>query len=431
MAFRTAFLVLVIVGGPGGTDLQKAQAEDHSDRLKELLSTGSLTRAVEEFGTIVNENPDDDQAKVALGLVQFMQAVEQLAQQNYKYGLFERTVRSIPGTQIPVPVNDTPTEIRYEDYRAMIKSFRVSLSRAEATLAAVDTSKDLKLKFYIANAMMNIDGNDEVTREESLGAMFAGFNRGRQQFNLEDPEAMKKFYVGVDGADVHWLRGYCNFLMAMNDMVLAYDQKDLFERSAHLFYPKVSTPYAFLEEEPPGREMWDSRRIADVIAFIHSINFELVDADRMRSAHAQLLEMMRQSRISWKLALAEKDNDQEWIPNPEQVSVIQMQVNQDQVNAWADVIDEAEAVLEGEKLIPFWRKYSRGLFDRPEFPDTGTGINLKKFFHEPQKFDLVLLLTGTDAAVYLEEGPLSTPETWNRMQRVFQGQFFGFAVWFN
>ena len=411
---------------------QSAVAVDHSDRLKELLSTASLTTAVDEFGTVVQKNPDDHQAKVALGLVQFMQAVEQLAQQNYKFGLFDRTFRGIPGAQMPVPINETPTEIRYEDYRSMIKSFRIGISRAESTLAAVDTSQELKLKFYIGQAMLDIDGDNKVTQEESLGVLFAGMNRRGERLDLKkDPDVIDKFYVGVDGADVHWLRGYCNLLMAMDDIVLAYDEQDLFERCAHLFYPKISTPYAFLDKESSQPGIWDARRFADIIAFIHSVDFELIDADRMRSAHAQLLEMLHQSRQCWKLALAEQDDDQEWIPNPKQAGVIRLRVNQQQVNGWAGVIDEAEAILQGEKLIPFWRKYSTTLFNAPQFPEQGTGINLKSVFYEPRDFDLVLFLTGTDSAPYLEDGPLSTPETWSRLERAFDGQFFFFALWLN
>lgn len=421
--------VVMLVGS--GT-IRQAEAVDHSDRLKALLSTASLTEAVEEFGTIVQENPEDHQAKVALGIVQFMQAVEKLAQDNYKFGLFERRVFRIPGGQIPVPPNDTPTEIRYEDYRAMVKTFLFGLSRAEATLAAVDTSQDLKLKLYIGKAMVDIDGDGEVSQAESLGAIFVGMNRGRQQLDLEkNPEAIDKFYVGFDSADVHWLRGYCNLLMAFNDMVLAYDQQDLFERCAQLVYPNTATPYAFLDEETPSPSSWDTREFLDIIAFIHCVNFELVDENRMRAAHAKLIEMLHQSRACWQHALAENDDDQEWIPSANQKGVLQVNVNQQRIEAWAEVLDEAEAVLQGEKLIPFWRKYSRNLFDNPKFPGEGTGVNLKKFFTDPRKFDLVLFISGTGAAPYLEEGSLSTPETWDRLQRVFQGQFFGFAIWVN
>jgi hypothetical protein len=59
------------------------------------------------------------------------------------------------------------------------------------------------------------------------------------------------------------------------------------------------------------------------------------------------------------------------------------------------------------------------------------GVNLNKFFLEPKDFDLVLAIQGTGIEPYLMEGKLSTPESWDRLTRVFRGQFFGFAFWFN
>ncbi len=91
-----------------------------------------------------------------------------------------------------------------------------------------------------------------------------------------------------------------------------------------------------------------------------------------------------------------------------------------------------EDLLEGRKLIPFWRDYDQTLFGtRGDVPATGRGVNMKRFFEEPTRFDLVLLVQGTAALPYLEQGDLSRPETWNNLTRVFQGQFFGFAIWFN
>jgi hypothetical protein len=82
-------------------------------------------------------------------------------------------------------------------------------------------------------------------------------------------------------------------------------------------------------------------------------------------------------------------------------------------------LDEADAVLDGKKLIPFWRSRD------------GRGINLRRVFTEPTRFDLVLWFQGTAATPYLEEGELTSPDTWRRFQRIFRGEFFTFAAWFN
>ena len=80
---------------------------------------------------------------------------------------------------------------------------------------------------------------------------------------------------------------------------------------------------------------------------------------------------------------------------------------------------ESPLVLDGKKLIPFWRRGS------------SQGVNLSKVFAEPKDFDLVLWVQGSGALPYLEDGEITSPETWAEFQRVFGGRFIGFAVWIN
>jgi hypothetical protein len=56
---------------------------------------------------------------------------------------------------------------------------------------------------------------------------------------------------------------------------------------------------------------------------------------------------------------------------------------------------------------------------------------LRRVFDDPRPFDLVLWIQGTAAQPYIEEGPLTKKETWSRLQRVFRGEFVGFALWLN
>jgi hypothetical protein len=84
-----------------------------------------------------------------------------------------------------------------------------------------------------------------------------------------------------------------------------------------------------------------------------------------------------------------------------------------------EFLDEAKAILKGEKLIPFWRS------------GPASGVNLHRVFTDPRTFDLVLWVQGTAAAPYLQNGVCTSAATWNRLQRVFRGEFIGFALWFN
>ena len=130
--------------------------------------------------------------------------------------------------------------------------------------------------------------------------------------------------------------------------------------------------------------------------------------------------MIDLSHESWKLIMTEKDDDHEWVPNTKQHSVMPGgTVNNEMVKGWFEFLDEAEQILKGEKLIPFWR-------GGPE-----SGVNLRRVFTEPRPFDLVLWVQGTAAKPYLQNGVCTTAETWSRFQRIFRGEFIGFALWFN
>jgi hypothetical protein len=81
------------------------------------------------------------------------------------------------------------------------------------------------------------------------------------------------------------------------------------------------------------------------------------------------------------------------VPNSKQASVIpNVRVTAEMIAGWHEFLAEAEALLQGKKLIPHWRF-------KPEF-----GVNLKRVFLEPREFDLVLWAHGAAAVPYTEQG---------------------------
>ena len=140
----------------------------------------------------------------------------------------------------------------------------------------------------------------------------------------------------------------------------------------------------------------------------------------MARALEHLETVVDEGRKMWKAALAETDDEREWIPNPKQSSVMpNTRVTQLTVDGWLEFLDEASALMAGRKLIPFWRANDQ------------RGVNLRRVFTEPSGFDLVMWVQGTPAAPYLEQGPQTNREVWQRLLRVFQGDFVRYAVWFN
>ena len=84
-------------------------------------------------------------------------------------------------------------------------------------------------------------------------------------------------------------------------------------------------------------------------------------------------------------------------------------MTQEQIDGWMLLLDEFEALLKGEKLLPHWR------FDK--------GINLRRIFLEPTTFDVVLLIQGSAAIPYLEDGELSRRRNVAAHRRSYRRQF--------
>lgn len=404
-----------------------ASAEDVSPKLEEFLQKGEIAAAEKTFSNQLAKTPDAHQTRFALGVIKVLSALEHLSQDQFRYGFISGKIRNVPAFRMPVPVNPKAEKITYQQARQIFVDLQNRLIAAEAELAKVDTSADVKLAINLIGVRMDLDGNGTADESEDFSKIFGVVNR--RQSDLPAPQVMIKF----DSGDVPWLRGYCHFLCAFCDVLLAYDHQRMFDHSAHWIYPKA-VPSRTVGKEPlntpdqPSSMEWD---IVDAVSAIHLIDFPVLEPQRMASARQHLLEMIRTSRESWKLILAETDDDQEWLPSPKQTGVLQIPVTQDFIDGWHGVLVEMEDVLEGRKLVPFWRDYQRFLLGGGKTPERGRGVNLKRFFEDPTDFDLILIIQGTGVLPYLERGELSHPDTWENLTRVFQGQFFGFALWFN
>lgn len=377
-----------------------------------FLISGKLADGEQALIKHLEAKPGDSQARFGLGVLQFSRAVEQLSQSLYRYGMYNRSRRiGLPILRLPVPENPKPEKIGYKQCRAILQTLIDNLGKAEVTLAVI--KGDVKLPLHFGLIKLDLNGDGQVADDETLWRLYAGVNRG------VDKNVAEEFTIAFDKADVAWLRGYCHVLMSVCEFALAHDGRELFERTGHLFFIDVDSPYPFLTS---GRGVFRQGDIdfADVVAVIHLINLPVVEPQRMQAALAHLEQVIDLSRQNWRDIMAETDDDREWIPNPQQTGILPgVQVTQQMVEGWQEALNEFEAILQGKKLIPFWRG------------DDAKGINLRKAFTEPTTFDLVMWVQGTAAAPYLEEGPLTTPDTWERFNEIFGGQFVGFAIWFN
>jgi hypothetical protein len=400
---------------------QSAPEKEQAPFVESYLIEGKLQEGEIALTKELKNQPHDDQLRFGLGTLQFLRAVERLAQDIYRYQprstiLGEHNM--VPIIRMPVPNNPEPETLTYVGARNMMKTFAQNLDKAEATLAQI-TDGNVKLPLHFGLIQLDLNGDGRFDEDETLWRLYAGVN-GSRNINAENA---RQFFIKFDRGDVHWLRGYCHLLMAMCEFYLAHDSKETFDCTAHLFFPKVDSPYAFLSKRKEGkdsRQRFEIDEVSDFISFIHLIRWPVVEPERMKAVLHHLEAVVAQSKESWKWIMAETDDDHEWLPNPRQTGVIpDVRVTDEMVSAWMNLMDQSGKVLAGERLIPFWRG------------DDRRGVNLRKAFLQPRQFDLVLWVQGPAAAPYLETGEMTEPGTWQSLQRAFGSQFPGFALWFN
>lgn len=387
-------------------------------KVEKYLLEGKLQEGESALAAALKEHPRDAQLRFGLGVVQFLRAVERMEQSFYRFGLQpDRAGGGIPFARLPVPTNPSPEPIGYADLRAIFQAWNGNVAKAEATLALLEDPA-VKLPLHFGQIRLDLNGDGKASDDELLWKLYSRLNAQAQV----SAETARDFLITFDRGDVAWLRGYCHLLMAMGEVYLAHDGQELFDHTAHLFFAKPKLPYPFLRVREPGRPVGeDLGTITDAIAMIHLIRLKPVEPARMQAVLDHLKQMIGLSRESWKFYMAEDDDDHEWIPNPKQTGVIPgVKITDEMVRGWTQTfLDEADDLLAGSKLVPFWRDAG------------GKGVNLRRVFTEPRELDLVLWVQGTAAAPYLEAGEVTTPAVWQRLQRIFQGEFLGFALWFN
>jgi hypothetical protein len=387
--------------------------------VEKYLHAGQLAQGEKALLAQLTSNPKDDQARFGLGVLRFIHGVERLGQSLYRYGLrSDRGQRlNIPFLRLPVPTNPAPEALTYPVTRRIFQDLIDDLQKAETALAAV-RDDEVKLPLHLGPIRLDFDGQGKA--DGSLITLITRYMGGGQRLQID-----QDLLVVFDRGDVAWLRGYCHLLTALAEIILAYDGQELFDCTAHIFFARAETPHKFLFDNSESSDSFSQLfgladvNILDLIAFVHLVRLPVREPARLKAALGHLEQVVVLSRESWRFILAETDDDHEWIPNPRQTGVLGIPVRKEMIDGWLQFLEEMDAILAGKRLIPLWRGHEK------------RGINLRRVFTEPRPLDLVLWVQGTAATPYLEEGELSRPEVWDRLMRVFGGQFIGFAIWFN
>ena len=396
-----------------------AQMPDAAKSLFEAKSVADRNAALSTLEAVAAKDPA---SAYAAGAGEFFTALELLAGGLHRHGFESPKSFMLPLMQLPVPDNPSPRPLTYEEFRAILVSFRDRLEKSAATLGSVPANADIGMEVDLSRAGIDLNEDGTIAPDESFAAIMASLAHGSIDTSAAAPSLTFRF----DRADGFWLQGYAEFLMAQADFWLAHDFRAMFDGSFHMLFPRAKLPLQDALVPPDGgmsgsifASEW---RFADFVSLVHLVNWPVVEPERRQAARRHLLEMIRLSREDWKAILAETDNDREWLPGPQQKGanpLTGLEVGQEQVTAWLATLTMAEDLLEGRVLLPHFRI-------------TGKGINMKRFFDEPKPFDLVLSITGPGIAPYLESGKILTSDDFDQIRREFGGAgFLTFALWFN
>ena len=380
------------------------------------LQMGQTAEAERLLTARLAEQANDDNSRFALGIVQFLRAVEGRMQAFHRHGFRVQGNDLIGLTNLPIPPNPKPEPLDYPTARKLLQRWLDDLVMVDTTLAKIKTH-DVKVPIHFGLIKLDFNGDGRSGDDETFWTIYSRYN----QRAGASAEGAKSFVVALDRGDVDWLRGYCHLLAALTETLLAHDFEALFNNSCFLVFSGVKPPHDFLVKSGNGKDPDMVGMITDYIALIHQIHLPVVEPARLNATRGHLEAMITLSRSSWQFILAETDDDREWLPNPKQNTVVPNgKMTEEMIATWTNCLDEFEAILAGKKLIPFWRG------DNPRL-----GVNLRRVLTEPRPFDLVFWAQGTAAAPYLEEGDVTSPSTWARFNRIFRGEFLGFAFWIN
>ena len=249
------------------------------------LEAGTLAAGATELSAIVAADPANDDARLGLGVVQFVGAVETLSEGLYRYGLKPPQSFLVPVVRLPVPENPAPESITYADFRGLIETFVNDVGTAEKTLAGVKAS-DVRLVLDLAKVRYDANGDGTIADDERFVAVIqrvTGMNPGDMPSSLS---------FAFDRGDALWLQGYCNVLMAFGDFLLAHDWHESFDVTFHHFFPQSKSAFAAALAPNVGSMYDEAAPVADLISFVH-VRWPVADAARMKSSLAHLKQVDR------------------------------------------------------------------------------------------------------------------------------------------
>lgn len=347
--------------------------------------------------------------RFALGGIRFLRAVEGTFQTRYRTGMSDPT-GTIPFLRLDQGAAPDAS-FAPGDVAALFTQAATGMASAREPLADLATGPEFALTIRLGDLWFDVNADATRTPDEDLMALLGPSLLGWRWFD-RDP-ATPAPTITFDRADAAWLSAYTHLLEGLSEVILAYDPTDALTRAATARdgMRAISPPYA--------EEFFVITPFVDAVWVMLDALDQQPDAARLSKAQAHFLSMVADNRSFWAAVESETDNTAEWLPNDRQTSALGLTLPPGTGATWLSVLADGEALLKGEKLIPYWR-----LGD-------GAGVNLARMFTDPAPIDVKDWIQGTGALPYLEKGDTITPESWRQFEAMMGGDAMLMSLWLN
>jgi len=405
---KAAFAALILLAaGPVGAETAVSQAIARNGIAATLHQIESLDR------------PYTPAERFALAGLRFLSGIETALQLEWRTGMDQAltgpgTTLDLPILRLPLPPNPAPDPFTGALVTQLFADLDTGMEAARKDLATLPEGTDFALEIAFADLWFDVNANGARDGGEYAATLLGPQLMGRQ-WAERDP-ALPLPVIRFDTADAAWLAAYTHLLSGLSNAILAYDPAASIDRVLAARVALGVLPPA------PGRE-YDFEgavgQFMDGLAMVEGAVNQPPDAGRARAAKAQFLAMIDQNRRFWTLVAQETDNDREWVPGEGQTSALGLDLPQGTGDSWQAVLADAEALLTGRLLIPYWRGAE------------GQGLNLGRMFDDPRPVSISGWLQGWAAVPYFEKGPVVSDQNLRRFEEMMLGNAGLMAVFLN
>ncbi|MEF9605128.1 hypothetical protein O4J55_23515, partial [Paracoccus sp. PXZ] len=298
----------------------------------------------------------------------------------------------LPPTVTPQPM---PPEALAEQAEATL----AAMARSRAALDGLAGEEDFGLAISLGDLWFDLDADGRRSPGEGAAELLDGMVWS--SVPALDPETGEPVppalpVIRFDRADAAWLSAYTHLVSGTAELLLAFDPtpslRKVFATRARIDESRRAGGEGAL---PP---MMDE--IIDPLAVAIDMLRNQPDAGRTRAVRRHWQQTITENRRFWTLVGQETDNAGEWIPNDRQVSATGITFPPGTGTAWQAVLADGEALLAGERSIPFWRG--------------PLGIDLAAWLENPAPLPLDGVIQGWALADYFSDAPPVSPENFRR-----------------